>query len=92
MLFCPFQEKPEEHSVILFKGGGFMPYTGHVRKRTTKSGITTYQVIVEEESSFANGKRKRYYKTIQGGKKQAEKVIINTTLTGIKSPKIPAIN
>lgn len=52
-----------------------MPYTGHVRKRTTKSGITTYQVIVEEESSFANGKRKRYYKTIQGGKKQAEKVM-----------------
>jgi integrase len=75
MLFCPFQEKPEEHSVILFKGGGFMPYTGHVRKRTTKSGITTYQVIVEEESSFANGKRKRYYKTIQCGKKQAEKVM-----------------
>ena len=34
-----------------------MPYTGHVRKRTTKSGITTYQVIVEEESSFANGKQ-----------------------------------
>ena len=52
-----------------------MPYTGHVRKRTTKSGITTYQVIVEEESSFANGKRKRYYKTIQDGKKQAEKVM-----------------
>lgn len=52
-----------------------MPYTGHVRKRTTKSGITTYQVIVEEESSFANGKRKRYYKTIQCGKKQAEKVM-----------------
>ena len=52
-----------------------MPYTGHVRKRTTKSGITTYQVIVEEESSFANGKRKRYYKTIQGRKKQAEKVM-----------------
>ena len=50
-----------------------MPYTGHVRKRTTKSGITTYQVIVEEESSFANGKRKRYYKTIQGEKNKQKK-------------------
>ena len=27
-----------------------MPFTGHVRKRNTKSGITTYQIIVEKES------------------------------------------
>lgn len=52
-----------------------MPFTGHVRKRNTKSGITTYQIIVEEEAEFSTGKRKRYYKTIKGGKKQAEKAM-----------------
>lgn len=52
-----------------------MPFTGHVRKRNTKSGITTYQLIVEEEAEFATGKRKRYYKTIKGSKKQAEKAM-----------------
>ncbi|WP_295215574.1 site-specific integrase [Ruminococcus sp.] len=52
-----------------------MNYTGHVRKRETKSGITTYQIIVEEESNPTTGKRKRHYKTIQGSKKQAEKAM-----------------
>lgn len=52
-----------------------MPFTGHVRKRNTKSGITTYQIIVEEEAEFSTGKRKRYYKTIKGSKKQAEKAM-----------------
>ena len=37
-----------------------MAFTGHVRKRETKSGLTTYQIIVEEEMSCSNGKRKRY--------------------------------
>ena len=50
-----------------------MPFTGHVRKRATKSGITTYQIIVEEESDAATGKRKRFYKTIKGSKKDAER-------------------
>ena len=48
-----------------------MPFTGHVRKRETKSGITSYQIIVEEESTDSSGKRKRYYKTIKGNKKDA---------------------
>lgn len=47
-----------------------MAFTGHVRKRETKSGLTTYQIIVEEEMSCSNGKRKRYYKTIKGNKKK----------------------
>ena len=47
-----------------------MAFTGHVRKRETKSGFTTYQIIVEEEMSCSNGKRKRYYKTIKGNKKE----------------------
>ncbi len=52
-----------------------MPYTGHVRKRSTKSGITTYQIVVEEETEVSTGKRKRYYRTIKGSKKQAEKAM-----------------
>ena len=52
-----------------------MPFTGHVRKRSTKSGITTYQIVVEEDSDISTGKRKRYYKTVKGSKKQAEKAM-----------------
>lgn len=52
-----------------------MAFTGHVRKRETKSGLTTYQIIVEEEMSCSNGKRKRYYKTIKGSKKEAERAM-----------------
>ena len=29
-----------------------MSVTGHVRKREAKSGLTTYQIIVEEESEI----------------------------------------
>ena len=52
-----------------------MPFTGHVRKRETKSGLTTYQIIVEEESDSSTGKRKRYYRTIKGSKKDAERAM-----------------
>ena len=52
-----------------------MPFTGHVRKRNTKSGITTYQIIVEKESDTKTGKRERYYKTIKGSKKDAERAM-----------------
>lgn len=63
-----------------------MPYTGHVRKRTTKSGITTYQVIVEEESSFANGKRKRYLTADKGNVKRLKRVEKGgIELEGVKS-------
>ena len=52
-----------------------MSFTGHVRKRETKSGITTYQITVEEEAVSSSGKRKRYYKTVKGSKKDAEKAM-----------------
>jgi len=52
-----------------------MPFTGHVRKRNTKSGITTYQIIVEKEADQKTGKRERYYKTIKGSKKDAERAM-----------------
>lgn len=60
---------------FILKGALFMSFTGHVRKREAKSGITTYQIIVEEEAVFSTGKRKRYYKTIKGSKKDAEKAM-----------------
>lgn len=52
-----------------------MAFTGHVRKRNVKSGITTYQIIVEEENICSGGKRNRFYKTIHGSKKDAEKAM-----------------
>lgn len=52
-----------------------MAFTGHVRKRNVKSGITTYQIIVEEENTCSGGKRNRFYKTIHGSKKDAEKAM-----------------
>lgn len=54
-----------------------MAFTGHVRKRNVKSGITTYQIIVEEENTCSGGKRNRFYKTIHGSKKDAEKAMRN---------------
>ena len=59
-----------------------MPFTGHVRKRNTKSGITTYQIIVEKESDTKTGKRERYYKTIKGSKKDAERAMRTLDLFG----------
>lgn len=52
-----------------------MNYTGHIRKREAKSGITTYQIIVEEEANASTGKRKRHYKTVKGSKKEAERAM-----------------
>jgi integrase len=52
-----------------------MPFTGHIRKMEAKSGITTYQIVVEEENNAVSSKRKRYYKTVKGNKKQAEKAM-----------------
>ena len=49
--------------------------TGHIRKRTTKSGKTSYQVIVESEHDPLTGKRERQYKTVNGTRKQAEALL-----------------
>lgn len=54
-----------------------MPFTAHLRKRESKSGITTYQIVAEEEAGFPTGKRKRFYRTVKGSKKEAEKAMRN---------------
>ena len=54
-----------------------MPFTAHLRKRESKSGITTYQIVAEEEAEFSTGKRKRFYRTVKGSKKEAEKAMRN---------------
>lgn len=45
--------------------------TGHIRKRTTKTG-SSWQLVVEGEHNPITGKRDRTYKTFKGTKKQAE--------------------
>ena len=55
-----------------------MNYSGHVRKRETKNGQLTYQVIIEEPPDAATGKRNRKYFTIHGTKKEAEKFLRDT--------------
>lgn len=54
-----------------------MPFTAHLRKRESKSGITTYQIVAEEEAGYSTGKRKRFYRTVKGSKKEAEKAMRN---------------
>lgn len=47
---------------------------GHIRKRTTKSG-NTWQIAIELGMD-ENGNRKRMYKSTNGTKKEAEKIMI----------------
>lgn len=54
--------------------------TGHIRKRPTKDGKPSYQLIVESEKDPITGKRQRFYKTVNGTKKEAE-----VTLTRMKA-------
>lgn len=49
--------------------------TGHIRRRTSKTGKVSYQVIVESEKDPITGKRQRQYKTVDGTKKEAESVM-----------------
>lgn len=51
-----------------------MQVSGHIRKRVNKNNSISYQIIIELPIS-SNGKRNRKYKTINGTKKQAEKVM-----------------
>ncbi len=46
--------------------------TGHIRKRTTKDGKASYQIILETDKDPITGKRQRMYKTVNGTKKEAE--------------------
>lgn len=54
--------------------------TGHVRKRTTKGGKASYQIILETEKDPSTGKRQRVYQTVNGTKREAE-----ATLTRLKA-------
>ena len=47
--------------------------TGHIRKRATKSGKVSYQIILETERDPITGQRQRFYETVNGTKKEAEK-------------------
>ena len=48
---------------------------GHIRKRITSKGETTYQITVESDRDPITGERNRKYKTIKGTKKQAETIM-----------------
>lgn len=50
--------------------------TGHIRKRTSKTG-SSWQLVVESERDPITGKRERTYKTFKGTKKQAEAELRN---------------
>lgn len=49
--------------------------TGHIRPRPSKDGRTRFQIIVESDIDVETGKRNRLYRTIDGSKKDAEKVM-----------------
>ena len=49
--------------------------TGHIRKRNTKTGKPTYQIIIEAEKDPLTGKRQRIYRTVNGTKKEAEAML-----------------
>lgn len=49
--------------------------TGHIRKRTGKTGGVSYQIIAESDRDPVTGKRERAYATVKGTKKQAEVVL-----------------
>lgn len=50
--------------------------TGYIRPRTSKDGKTkSFQVIVETEKDPLTGKRQRQYKTVKGGKKEADAML-----------------
>ena len=57
------------------KGVENMLVSGHIRKRETKSGSPSYQIIIELPFNYEKGKRNRIFKTVKGTKKEAEKVM-----------------
>lgn len=51
--------------------------TGHIRKRTTKGGKASYQIILETDRDPITGQRQRMYQTVNGTKKEAEAMLNN---------------
>lgn len=49
--------------------------TGHIRKRTTKGGKASWQIILETDKDPITGKRQRMYQTVNGTKKEAEALL-----------------
>ena len=49
--------------------------TGHIRKRTTKGGKVSYQIILETDRDPVTGQRQRMYQTVNGTKKEAEALL-----------------
>jgi len=52
-----------------------MQVTGHIRKRDSKDNRSRYQLIIELPRDDKSASRKRIYKTIDGTKKYAEKML-----------------
>jgi len=49
---------------------------GHVRKRTTKDGSHSWQIIIEQLPDPETGERNRVYKSVKGTKREAEKIMM----------------
>ena len=45
---------------------------GHLRRRTTKNGKTSWQIIIETDRDPITGRRQRRYFTVNGTKKEAD--------------------
>lgn len=54
-----------------------MAVTGHIRQRKSKSGKVSYQIIIETAKDPSSQKRNRYYSTVNGTKKEAERQLQN---------------
>ncbi len=50
-------------------------YSGHIRDRKKKDGKNSHQIVIEAPPDAITGKRKRIYKTVNGTKKEAEKIM-----------------
>ena len=61
--------------MFLTEGAFKMQVSGHVRKRESKDNMLRYQIIIELPRDKNTGKRKRIYKTVDGNKKHAEKIM-----------------
>lgn len=63
---------------------------GHIDPRKNKDGSISYQLVVEVERDPLTGKRRRYYKTVRGTKKEANaalrKLITDCESGGVAAP------
>lgn len=50
-------------------------YSGHIRDRKRKDGKSSHQIVIETPPDSVTGKRQRIYKTVNGTKKEAERIM-----------------